>query len=459
MATNLIDVNLDCFLVILKDADIWDLLSIAKTNRQMKFYAEEAFKLHRRSIVIDAVCKKPIRERFEVIQYFGHLATSISIDGADDFADAYYIEKILALLGSDESNLERLEILNFNINMNVLKPVEQLSVYKIMCQLKGLKLSGCNLGNCGLIFHFAKSTLETIECSDCLMDTSTKNYFVQRYPNVKTVVLEDGYGAVSKVEILEFCGLNRSVENWTILGTFLPVIQLMAAEMLATKSLTLKVFQVDNLLPLAALPALKKLTLIGGGNSRVNVAAFLRALSHHGDLQELELRHVTFREFPEMPMPNNSFRNLKSLRVTAFNLHPFQRMLHTLVSLERIQLNGSSFSLVNLHDMFATLPNLRMGHVNIVNTPGYCTITPPYKTMLEICRSHAARQTNLVIVMSRGFGDSTMKVRSFRNTVLIYPAESDAVADVPFEFGTDDEFERARAIGYNRLNVTIKRTP
>lgn len=445
--------------MILKDADIWDLLNVAKTSKQMKFYAEETFKLHRRSIVIDGSCTKPLSERFEVIQYFGHLATSISIDGINGFASKYYIEKMLALIASEELNMERLEISNFIIDMEVLQPTEQLLVYKIMCQLKELKLKTCCLRNCELIFRFARNTLETIGFENCLMDASTKNIAVQRYPKVKTVVLDDGYGAFSEVDILALCHVNSSVENWTILRDSLPSTQLLAARMLAAKSLTLKVGQTVDLLPFAALSELNKLTLIGISTSKVNVAAFLRALSGHTKLQELELHHVTFREFPETPMPNNSFRNLKSLRVTAFNLHPFQRMLLGLVNLERIQLNGSAFSQANLREMFSNLPNLRMGHINIIDSPGYCVIIPPYKAMLELCRCQAALSNNLVIVMTRAFRGNPMKVRTFGRTVLIYPAEPDAVADVPFEFGTHDEFERARAIGYKRLNVSIKRIP
>lgn len=422
----------------------------------MKRYAEEAFKVHHQSIVIDNCCSRSPREQFEVLQCFGHLATSVSIHRSSWCRIACDIMHILAMIGSKNVKLERLELVHFDVNMNVLEPKKQLIVYNVLCQLKELKFTKCNFSNCGLFFYFAKNNVETIGIEICLMDSTTKEALTNHWPKMKNIVLRDEYGHFSKADILNICRQNAFVEKWTISCNILPHMKLLAPCLLQVKELTLTVASNVDLMPLASLPNLTKLVLIANARTEFSVTLFLQILSTHVKLQELELHQVNCFLFPETPMSNNSFTNLKSIKLTAFFLPPIQQLISIFPNIERVQLNGSAFAMQLLPQMLDSLPNLQMLHINFISTQGFRITFPGYDAMLNLCRSRKSHSKNLLIVISRGLQGSTMKVCTTGRIVLFYPADDDAIADASFEFGKDNEFERAQMISNKNKNVLIK---
>lgn len=145
---------------ILRGMSLLELAKFARKRKQNKDDAEDAFCSGARHIKIDDTQR--VADTKMILLQFGHLARSISVDGAGKKFD---ILDVLSSVGSTvqgTSKLKILELSSFYLDSLSLTFDKQESVFNLLFKLKEISLIDCGISNFGHLFLTIASSLKRI---------------------------------------------------------------------------------------------------------------------------------------------------------------------------------------------------------------------------------------------------------------------------------------------------------
>lgn len=392
-----------------------------------------------------------------ILLQFGHLAHSISVDGAGKALDIMVVFSEIGSAIQGTSNLKSLELTSFRLDLFKLVFDEQVPVFDLLSKLEEISLNNCDIKNFAQLLLITAKSLKEMRFVECKMDENTAPLFALAYPELQklTVISKKtcwNSGFVNRIfkgtPKLEELTLSKSILHGYEISDIGKLPELKILEIRVDGSFSLNDSQLT----------LQRIKIVGSGTTiphrRLNVCDMpvVKSLSELTFLNSIDSDEPSPYGYYRWRKFNNSnddnadldYPNLSKFTLsTTGDLTALFHVVPHMKNLTFFSFMGESFDDPTFNKLMMYSSGLEM--INIIAKD-----LPPLGDVMDSCNMFL--KGNTTVIALRTAKDEFVRPHRHPKGIIFYPSPNNEGLFSKFKIRGDGRFDRAtRLVDRNRL--------